>query len=65
MANAVRHVDAQQKRFRLNDRRETLVLQAAAAFNLMLQDQELAPIAVQFLNAVKLDLPKPGTGEDR
>lgn len=54
--DALRHGAAQQRRYRMNDPRERLVLEAAAAFRAMLDDSRLAP----HLEALLHDVQGPG-----
>lgn len=54
--DALRHGAAQQRRYRMHDPRERLILEAAAAFRAMLDDTRLAP----HLETLLRDIQGPG-----
>lgn len=57
--DALRHLSAQRRRYRIQDPRERLVLEAAAAFRAMLNDPRLAPHLEALLRDVQESSPPP------
>lgn len=51
--NALRHSAAQQRRYRLNDPHERLVLDAAATFRALLDDATLEPQLAALLKEIQ------------